>query len=446
MFSLNFMTLLRAFIIFFIFCSNTAFASIIKDSEIEEVINEVIEPIKKISRLKDLKIYIINDPIPNAFTIGGNAVFINSGLIIDFPDPDILRGIVAHEIGHIAGHHVIRQQEVIKNYQRAAFGATLLGLATAMASKPEGGSAVMMAGQHMSERSVYAYSRTFESSADQTAMSLLERSSHSTVGLIYFFEKMKTFSKSHMVNPYDQTHPMDSDRLSILRNFNKTSKFKESQNSDDLIDRYAIASAKLAAFTLDINKILDRIYDEDNWVIEHYVKAIKNFRIGNFDDALNHVNHLIMKYPDNPYYHELKAQIYFEFGKNSALNEYNIALSYRPNDILIRLERAIVGLTQTINNPRAITRYYQDLLMVVQKDPDNLLALYYLSIFFEKKGLIGKSYLNTALIAFKSGRMDDAKNLADAAIKNLQKKSPEWYKASDLITLIEIEDKENSRK
>jgi len=446
MFSLNFMTLLRAFIIFFIFCSNTAFASIIKDSEIEEVINEVIEPIKKISGLKDLKIYIINDPIPNAFTIGGNAVFINSGLIIDFPDPDILRGIVAHEIGHIAGHHVIRQQEVIKNYQRAAFGATLLGLATAMASKPEGGSAVMMAGQHMSKRSVYAYSRTFESSADQTAMSLLERSSHSTVGLIYFFEKMKTFSKSHMVNPYDQTHPMDSDRLSILRNFNKTSKFKETQNSDDLIDRYAIASAKLAAFTLDINKILDRIYDEDNWVIEHYVKAIKNFRIGNFDDTLNHVNHLIMKYPDNPYYHELKAQIYFEFGKDSALNEYNIALSYRPNDILIRLERAIVGLTQTINNPRAITRYYQDLLMVVQKDPDNLLALYYLSIFFEKKGLIGKSYLNTALIAFKSGRMDDAKNLADAAIKNLQKKSPEWYKASDLITLIEIEDKENSRK
>jgi predicted Zn-dependent protease len=41
-------------------------------------------------------------------------VFITSGLIINYPDPDVLRGVVAHEIGHILGHHVARRDEVEK--------------------------------------------------------------------------------------------------------------------------------------------------------------------------------------------------------------------------------------------------------------------------------------------------------------------------------------------
>jgi len=53
------------------------------------------------------------------------------------------------------------------------------------------------------------------------------------------------------------------------------------------------------------------------------MKAIACFRASNFDDALNHVNRLVMKLPKDPYYHELKAQILFEAGKNSALTEYN---------------------------------------------------------------------------------------------------------------------------
>ena len=425
---------IHLFITIFFLSLSSANADIIRDSEIEEAIELIVAPLRKAAGLKDLEIYIIDDPTPNAFTAGGNRIFVNSGLIINNPDPDILRGVIAHEMGHILGQHVIRRQEVIENYQKAALGATALGLATAISGGAAEGLAIAMGGSHIAERSIYAYSRTFESSADQIALKILEKSSHSAIGLIDFFKKMRMFSKSGMVNPYDQTHPSSNDRLLILNSFNKRSKFKTSQNHDDIIYKYTRSSAKLAAFTLDIDKILDCSYEENADEVTHYMKAIKCFRIGNFDDALNHTNHLIMKRPHDPYYHELKAQIYFESGKKAALSEYIIADNEKPNDVLIRLGKAIVGITTHIDDQRYITRFYKDLLFVIKQEPDNLLARHYLAIYYEKKGLIGKSHLNTAI---HSGRIDDARKMAASAIKLLKNKSPDWYKAGDILAATE---------
>ncbi len=425
---------LRHFFFIIIFLSaNLAKANIIRDSEIEETVNLVVQPLRETSGLKNLKIYIIDDPLPNAFTAGGNEIFITSGLIIDYPDPDVLRGVVAHEIGHILGHHITRRQEVIDNYKKAAIGTTALGLATAISGGAAEGLAIAIGGMHFSERSIYAYSREFESSADQTALRLLDKSSHSVVGLIKFFEKMQLQSSGDLFNQYDQTHPLNNERLLILRSFNKRSKFSTSQNNDDIIYKYSRSSAKLAAFTLEINKILDCKFEDNIDEVTHYMKAIKCFRIGNFDDSLNHVNSLIMKHPDDAYYHELKAQIYFEAGKKAALHEYELAQEARPNDPLIRLGKAIVGISAHIDDPRYVTKYYKDLLFVLDKEPDNLLALHYMAIYYEKNGLTGKSYLNTALIALKSGRINDARKMATMAMNNLPKHSPDWYKAGDIL-------------
>lgn len=426
------MKLQHLFFIIIFLSANLAKANIIRDSEIEETINLVVAPLREISGLKDLKIYIIDDLVPNAFTAGGNEIFITSGLIIDYPDPDVLRGVVAHEMGHILGHHVVRRDEVIENYKKAAIGTTALGLATAISGGAAEGLAITVGGMHFSERSIYAYSREFESSADQTAMRLLNKSSNSVLGLIKFFEKMHMQSSGDSFSQYDQTHPLNNKRLLILRSFNKRSKFSTSQNNDDIVYKYSRSAAKLAAFTLEINKILDCKFEDNVDEITHYMKAIKCFRIGNFDDALNHINFLVMKHPDDPYYHELKAQIYFESGKKAALHEYELAEETRPNDPLIRLGKAIVGITSHSDDPR-VTRYYKDLLFVLDKEPDNLLALHYMAIYYEKNGLTGKSYLNTALISLKSGRMTDARKMATMAMNNLKKNSPDWYKAGDIL-------------
>ena len=419
-------------ILLIIFSLQNAHANIIRDSEIEETINLVIAPLKEASGIKDLKIFLINDETPNAFTLGGSLIFVHSGLITRFPDPDVLRGVVAHELGHILGQHISRRQEVIDNYTLVAMGSAAVGLATAIGTGSPG-IAIMIAGNHVAERSIQAYSRAFESSADQMALKLLEKAHHSSIGMIKFFEQTKIDSKSNLVNPYEQTHPLSHDRLLVLKSYNNRSKFSVSQNTGELIYKFHRISVKLAAYTTALSVLPKCDYKENVDEFTHYMKAIECFRAGNFDDSLNHVNRLLMNHPKDPYYHELKAQILFEAGKNIALTEYNIACELKKNDPLIILGRAIVGINTYGNEPLKLTEFYKDLLFVIEKEPDNLLALYYMAIYYEKKGLKAKSYLNSAIIAHKSGNRKDARKLATEALKEMDEKSPDWYKANDII-------------
>ena len=153
-----------------------------------------------------------------------------------------------------------------------------------------------------------------------------------------------------------------------------------------------------------------------------------------------------MLHPNDPFYHELKGQILFEAGKTMALAQYDTAVALRPNDPLIRLGRGIVGTTQFQNDPIKVNDYYKDLLFVIQKEPDNLLARFYLAMIYEKKGLQGKSYLNSAIIAYKTGKIQIAKTLAGQAMKELKEKSPEWYAAYDIFTKIHEEDGEDEKR
>lgn len=415
-----------------LFLLHNVYANVIRDSEIEETIDLVIAPLKKVSGIQELKIFIIDDETPNAFTLGGSVIFIHSGLITKFPDPDVLRGVVAHELGHILGQHISRRQEAIDNYTLVAMGSAAVGLATAIGTGSPG-VAIMLAGNHIAERSVQAYSRSFESSADQMALKLLEKANHSSIGLIKFFEQTQINSKGTLINPYEQTHPLSHDRLLVLKSYNKRSKFAQSQNTKELLYKFHRVSVKLAAYTTPSSKLPECDYKENVDEFTHYMKAIECFRANNFDDALNHVNRLIMKHPQDPYYHELKAQILFEAGKNTALTEYNIACEMKINDPLILLGRAIVGMNMYADQPLRLTEFYKDLLFVIEKEPDNLLALYYMAIYYEKKGLKGKSYLNSAIIAHKSGNRKNARMLATEALKELQPKTPDWYKANDII-------------
>lgn len=423
-------------------CSHLqAQASIIRDSEIEEAIELTIKPLKKAAGIKNLKIYIIDDSSINAFTAGSDEIYITSGLLIDFPDPDVLRGVVAHEIGHIQGQHIIRSQEITDSYSKAAISSAAIGIATAMSGQTAPGMAIVFSGSHFAERSIKAYSRVFESSADQTALRLLEKSGHSAIGLINFFEKMKIHHKDSLVNKYDQTHPLSHDRLLILQSFYKKSKFAKSQNSQELKYQFARSSSKLMAYTVKPKKLGDCKYDEHVDELTHYIKAIRCFRVGRFDDALNHIQRLLMLHPNDPFYHELKGQILFEAGKKMALEEYDIAVTLRPNDTLIKLGRAIVGVTQFQNDPCKIHHYLKDLLFITEEEPDNLLARYYLAIIYDKKGLKGESLLNSAIISYKTGKRKNAKMLAEKAMRELKQKSPEWYRAYDIFEASkEIED------
>ncbi|MCC2646029.1 MAG: peptidase [Rickettsiaceae bacterium] len=411
---------------------------IIRDSEIENAVRQVADPVIRAAGFKpsQIDIYIINDNSINAFTTGGKEIYINSGLIKNFEQPDILRGVIAHEIGHIVGGHRPSQAQKAQEYSMAAMSAMGLGLAMSGAIKDFApGFAIALGGVHYAERSMLYYSRIDESLADKSAMRFLEMSGHTSKGLVDLMEKLyaENRSISKYVNPYDLTHPLSEARLSSIRRFYQNSKHKSSSNGESLLKAYKRAQIKLKAFTDDADNLLKSYRNKDDEYAK-YVKSIVYFRKSNKAQALNYINELLELYPSDPYYSELKGQILFEFGNAEALKYYDVALKKIPNDTLLKLSNAIVRLNIYKASSPELKDIEINLKQVLAREKNNLTALYYLGMYYDRIGKKSKSQLTMAIFFSKKGDAKQAKAYARQAIKGLAPKSPEWYQANDILT------------
>ena len=83
---------------------------LIRDTEVEDIVHRDGEAMWRAAGLdpKTVHIVIVGDPELNAFTAGGQTIFVNVGLIEQTKTPNQLIGVLAHETGHITGGHVAR--------------------------------------------------------------------------------------------------------------------------------------------------------------------------------------------------------------------------------------------------------------------------------------------------------------------------------------------------
>ena len=133
---------------------------------------------------EEINFYIVLDQDVNAFVYGGRNIFINTGLLTLFNDPDVLKGVIAHELGHITGGHIARREEQIKRLLPQFIFTNLLGVAAMLGGSGELGGAILSGSSHSLERSMLRHSRENESSADQAAFQYLQRSHNSNAGLL----------------------------------------------------------------------------------------------------------------------------------------------------------------------------------------------------------------------------------------------------------------------
>lgn len=402
---------------------------IVRDSEVENAISEVIMPLIRVSGLRTLKIHILSDNKINAFTAGGEEIFINSGLITIFPDAEVLRGVVAHEMGHILGHHVLRKIEDFESNEKFASGSIALGLVSAIAGNPAIGMAILGGGVNTAYSANLGSSRVYEASADQSALQLLEKSGNSALGLLKLLNFLNANDTSDHLFPYDTTHPLSQERISAVSLFVRNSKYKSPTTSAKISYNFRRAAYKLAAFTTSLS---DNIPKSGNNEIDKYVETIISFRKGQIDKAISLIDSLIALRPNDPYYHELKGQMLFEFGRKECYVSYQKASSLLPNDDMIRLSKAIVMLN-VINDHKIYPEIIDDLKSSYQKDQNNLVPLYFLSVAYGKSGDDARSSLYNAIRLFKQGKIKDAKAMAKFAASKLTPNSPEWYKANDII-------------
>jgi predicted Zn-dependent protease len=175
--------------------------------ELGESLVKAIEPTPFIFRFT-----VLDDPVLNAFTIGGGYVYITTGVIEQAGDVNELAGVIAHEIGHVEKRHIARQNEG----QGLSTLLTIAGLAAAIAAKqPE----ALIAAQGLNVSLQLKHSREFESEADREGIAIMSKTGYDPEGMRRFFQRIlaENPSAGAGVPAYLFTHPAVQERIAATK-------------------------------------------------------------------------------------------------------------------------------------------------------------------------------------------------------------------------------------
>ncbi len=409
--------------------------SLIRDAEIEHTIRLYAAPVLQAAGLdsKAVRVHLVNDRQLNAFVAGGQRIFLFTGLLLAVETPNQLIGVIAHETGHIAGGHLARSQDALRDASTAAIISFILGAAAVAAGGGRVGAAVMQGGSSLAQRALLKYSRTQESAADQAAMSFLDQTGQSGRGLVEFLDIMGDQEAlfASRQDPYARSHPVTRERISALRARIESSPFYERTDPADHVRRLERMQAKLYGFLKSKTQTLRKYPIEDRSVAGRYARAVAYFRVAEVAAALDELQSLIDEAPDDPFFHELKGQILFENGRIAeAIGPNRTVVRLLPTAPLLRLAlgQVLVASEQPALNREAIGH----LEKAVRIDPHMGGAWAQLAIAYGRDGRLGESALASAERYFIGGDMKEAKQQAQRAQARLAEGMPGWLRALDI--------------
>ncbi len=405
--------------------------SLIRDTEIENVLTSYAQKIFKAAHLnpKLARILVVNDPSFNAFVAGGHTIFVHTGLITQSQHVDDIMFVLSHETGHITGGHITRGIGALEQANATALISTILGGLVAVAGRPDAGIAVMMGGNSSATGLYTSYRQTEESAADRTATDIMQKMGYSMLG---FQNTMKLIKMQDRLMPQDEwsylrTHPITQNRINALERFLKNPLPIHKDSRFDLI------KAKLIGFLYPPESTFD-IYKEQNTLASYYARAIAHYRNRNLNHSLTLIDKLIEAKPDYPYFYELKGQFLLETGQlEPAIHYYDNALKYISNAPLIRLSlaQALLETADTNNAKRAI----KELKLVLESDNNIPFAWQLLATAYERTN---QKHLIPYVMAERYVAYHDIKSaqkMAQKALQNLKKGSPEYVRAQDILSL-----------
>jgi predicted Zn-dependent protease len=401
--------------------------SIIRDAELENIIRTYSTPIWRAAGVDPaaVHVYIVGDPQLNSFVAGGQNLFMNSGTILRSDTPNQLIGIIAHETGHISGGHLARTDEALRNATIQSIIAMAAGLAATVAARnSEGagglGTAAVLGGQGVAQRSFLQFSVTQEASADQAALTFLDRTQQSSRGLLEFFEilqQQELLSAAHQ-DPWIRTHPLTAQRVEYVREHLRRSRFADAKDPPALLDLHKRMKAKLAAFLQPPQQTLGALKADDNSVAARYARAVAYYRIPDLKKAVPVIDGLIAEFPNDPYFHELKGQMLFENGHIAdAVAPYEQAVKLNPTNALLRMELGQVQLET--NDPKLVPKALAHLTEAVRFEDRNPDAWRFLAIAYGRSDNIGMMALSLAEQGIAGGDFTQARQQAARALKSL---------------------------
>ena len=414
--------------------------SILRDAETEALLDDMAAPLIEAAGLQpsNVDVVLIGDQSLNAFVAGGQAIYIHTGLLDAADSAEEVQGVIAHELGHITGGHIIRYNEGLKPATGITVLSLLLGGLAAAAGSPDAALGVFMAGQQAALGKFLAFSRAQESSADAAGAKFLSDAGISGRGSIEFFKKLQNqefrYGYNASKNPdaeFYSTHPMTSDRLTTLQDVYEKDPAWNTPPPAELQARFQRVKAKLNGYLAEPQDTLRAYPDYMTDIPARYARAYAFHKEAYVDKALAETRALIASDPDNPYFLELEGQILLESGRPAdAVAPLRKATQLTGNEPLIATTfgHALIATEDKDNFAEA----EKVLKTSASRDRDNPFTWYQLGVVYEAKGDIPRARLASAEQQLMNMRLAEAVRSAEAAEAALPKGTPDWLRAQDI--------------
>ena len=207
------------------------------------------------------KFFVVDQEVPNAFTIPGGYVFVNWGLLTILEKEGELAAILSHELAHGEARHIHKQLETQKALAVASLAAAVAG---ALLGTDTNFSQAIGTGAMASASAVaLKYSREHEREADQLGLRFLVSAGYNPLNAINALKHLaeRQWGGRPGVLDYLMTHPGAAERIDTLRVLAKR------WESRSLADSYLPDSFQLAKLFL-----IARKYDLPTY--EGFVKSL----------------------------------------------------------------------------------------------------------------------------------------------------------------------------
>lgn len=410
-------------------------ATLINDTEIESGIVKIVAPIAKVANIPEdrLKVYIVRDDNFNAFVRGGEDIFVYTGLLKQIKSPNALRAVLAHELGHTIGGHMVQISERMQNEMMRTMIIQALGIGLMVAGGNPSASAGVMAGAAgIGQQSMLSFTRDEERMADDMAVDLMVKANQDPNGLIEVFNQMRDINGAFesRINPNRINHPLTNERLNNTKTKIEKLKNIPKKSAEEIATEnknYEILRAKLVGYLDNDKTVLTRYPYKDKSDSAIYARAIANMRAGNLDTAKTGTQTLIKRHPKSPYFYELLGDIEYQYGHyDDSIDAYEQSLKLSDN--APQIETALALVLSERNKPGDTDRAGELCRRVILNEPSPL-------AYWILARVSNGATSDWAMAEFYKMNGDDknAKKYAKTAQKKAKKDSPEYIKSGDIL-------------
>ncbi|MDR1332790.1 MAG: M48 family metalloprotease [Holosporales bacterium] len=408
---------------------------ILQDEEVEEFLQDIVKRIAQALNFRDeVHVYVLCSRVLNAAATGDGSIVVNAGAILQCTDVREFIAIIAHEIGHLEGRHIITLQSHIDHCQKTGLAMMVLGAAAAAVS---GNPAVLVAGMGGGQSIAYGMMlsklRQKEALADTKAAQAMEILHWPIFQHFVALHEKLEMNTGGVYNVYMSTHPAPEDRKAKFAKWARESEgWKSSPQTVALLEtwqrRFKRVQAKINAMTQPVNDALTATANPRD-VNARYARAIALYRAGRYRESHTIIDALLTDTAarEDPnyeaYYTEIKAMCMIKMKQCKQAAEVCWPI-LKPGTGKVHIDLGLIYAEAVIEG--ALRDHFKNAIGIVIKikalRPAFSSVTHVLGQLYTLDGQPSKASLCSAEVAMASGDLDRAEWHAKKATPSIQAK------------------------